>query len=759
MKKTIALCCLFATCTSIFAQTSISKKDFKSPNFSFKPAPFWHMNGTMTNQGLDSQMRDIKYKSNFGGVTILPVSAQKGFTGDVVYPGTAPAYLTEGYFDSYTRILDNANNLGLKVVWYDDLDFPSGSAGGRMKKLYPEDTRKILTKTDSIVNGPLLLEMTVPNGKIMAAVAMNTVTKSRVDISKNIINQSFRWEAPAGKWKIMFFTCDVVSNSDMPNDVAVDYLDPIAVKKYIVLNNEAFAKRYQKYFGKTITQIFFDDVGFFTLDKHGERTWTKGFNEKFMSLYHKDPSLLYPALWEDIGPETDAARVALFNTRAELLSEGFPKLVKEWCHQYGLKSSGHPPGNYEIQPVDMNGDIVKYYRHQDIPLMDLIFSHTHGRDGFKLISSSANMYDKPIVAAEIYGAIGWFNAEKFTQKTLYKAGMDVFVRGVNFLIPHGMWYNPAKAAVRIPPLISEYNPEIGPYLKDYNEWAGRVSYMLQGGKTVSEIAILYPIASLQSYFKFDANKTKSIGDWGKYASPTTDYLKLSDIFTMNVHRDFTFLHPEVLSSDQVTIADKIMTLHNELNEQQYKIVIMPGESTISLKSLEKIKTFYDQGGAVIATSELPMHAAEFGQDEEVIKIVQSIFSKPGININKNGGKAIYINNPTVSILSETLLALKISADVQFENNPQPNAGEGALSYIHKIKDGKNIYFIANSAEESVHTFVELKGQLHLEQWNPNTGMTEALTNAQYIQKEGIVYTRLPLNLNPIQSTFLIESNK
>ncbi len=758
MKKTIALACIVAFSNFLFAQTSFSKKDFKSPNFSFKPSPLWHMNGAMTNEGLDTQMRDIKYKSNFGGVTILPVTAQKGFTGDLVYPGTAPAYLTEGYFDRYTRILDNANNLGLKVIWYDDLDFPSGSAGGRMKQLYPEDTRKILTKTDSIVNGPLLISMSVPNGKLMAAVAMNTVTKKRIDISSKINNQSFNWQAPAGKWKIMFFTCDVVRNSEMANDIAVDYLDPIAVKKYIDLNNEAFAKRYQKYFGKTVTQIFFDDVGFFTLDKHGERTWTNGFNEKFKLIYHIDPDLLYPALWEDIGAETDAARVALFNTRAELLSEGFPKLVKDWCHKYGLKSSGHPPGNYEIQPVDMNGDIVKYYRHQDIPLMDLIFSYTHGRDGFKLISSSANMYDKPVVAAEIYGAIGWINDEKFTQKTLYKAGMDVFVRGVNFLIPHGMWYNPSKDAVRIPPLISEYNPEIGPYLKDYNEWAGRVSYMLQGGKTVSDIAMLYPIASLQSYFKFDANGSKSIGDWGKYASPTTDYLKLSDMFTMNVHRDFTFLHPEVLSSEQITIEDKTMTLHNDMNEQKYKVIIMPGESTISVKALEKIKTFYDQGGMVIATSELPMHAAEFGQDEQVINLVQSIFNKPGINSNANGGKAIYINQPTATILSETFSKFQIGADLQFENNPQPNAGEGALSYIHKIKDSKNIYYIANSSEEAVNTFVELRGQLHLEKWNPNTGMTEVLRDIKYIEKDGMVYTKLPLYLSAIQSIFLIESN-
>ncbi|MES1217481.1 MAG: glycosyl hydrolase, partial [Bacteroidota bacterium] len=337
----------------VFAQNTDLKKLFKDPPAQYKPMPFWHMNGKLTNEGIDSQMRDVKYKSNFGGITVLPVSAQPGFGNGKVFPGMDPAYLSDGYFQFYERILNNAQKLGLKIVWYDDLDFPSGSAGGRMKKLYPADTRKVLSKKDTVVNGTASLTMIVPSGTLMAAVAMNTATKERVDVSKSVSGGQLTWNVPAGEWRVMLFTCDVV-NSNMANDIAVDYLDPQAINKYVELNNEQFAKRYKKYFGNTINQIFFDDVGFFTLQAHGERTWTNKFNEKFKAIYGKDPALYYPALWTDIGPETSAARVALFNTRAVLLSEGFPKVITEWCDKYGLKSSGHPPGNYEIQPVDMN---------------------------------------------------------------------------------------------------------------------------------------------------------------------------------------------------------------------------------------------------------------------------------------------------------------------------------------------------------------------------------------------------------------------
>ncbi len=159
---------------------------FKNPPGQYKPMPFWHMNGRLTNEGIDSQMHDVKYKSNFGGVTVLPVTSQANFTGKKMFPGMEPAYLSDEYFTFYKRILDDARKENLHVIWYDDLDFPSGSAGGRMKQLYPNDTRKILSKKDTVVAGNAILQMPVPAGVLMAAVAMDTGTRQRMEISASI---------------------------------------------------------------------------------------------------------------------------------------------------------------------------------------------------------------------------------------------------------------------------------------------------------------------------------------------------------------------------------------------------------------------------------------------------------------------------------------------------------------------------------------------------------------------------------------------
>ena len=50
--------------------------------------------------------------------------------------------------------------------------------------------------------------------------------------------------------------------------------------------------------------------------------------------------------------------------------------------------------------------------------------------------------------------------------------------------------------------------------------------------------------------------------------------------------------------------------------------------------------------------------------------------------------------------------------------------EGALTYIHKVKDDRDIYFFANSSPKDVDTKVVLRGRKTLAIWNPHTGAQE-----------------------------------
>ncbi|MCP4453355.1 MAG: hypothetical protein GY809_18000 [Planctomycetes bacterium] len=507
--------------------------------------------------------------------------------------------------------------------------------------------------------------------------------------------------------------------------------------------------------------IFYDDIGF--------PSGTAGGQLK----------KLYPALWHDIGPDTAAARVAMFGFRAELLSEGFPRKVQQWAAAHAVQSSGHAMGQYHPQPTFLGADHIKFYEHSDIPMIDSIHYYGHGRPGFKLTSSAACSYDRPLTTVEIYGNF----RETFDAHMLYRNGMELFARGANVFLPHGMWYNPK--AVRIKPLISDYNADISADLGAYNEWVGRASLLLQGGRPVVDIGVLYPIAAMQAHARLDAvvdrPRVKGNVHPGLYVPPESDLNRLSDCLTGSIRRDFTFLHPEILD-ERCDIDGPLLWLKNKVNHQAYRVLIMPGCRVIHWSNLKTIKAFYEAGGQVVATTMLPTQSAEFGHDADVQEVIEHIFgmapdtSLPDKRIvihgNANGGKACFIprfkQDPRA--LADALAVASPVADVAFDPGaprlthlPQSGSGPpkegqhtGMLSYLHKVKAGRHLSFMANSTDAPVDTQVVLRGDLDLQCWNPHDGTMEDV-DTRVITERGIRCTQTHLKLDALKTVFLVET--
>lgn len=724
------------------SQKGSLEQQFSNPPKEYRPMPFWHINGHMTREGVRQQVKDAKELAGFSGITLLPLA-----TWEKNPYGTTPQFLSEEYFERYSDLLEVAEELDMEVILYDDNDFPSGMAGGMIEENHPEHSMKRLDKIEKEIIGPTIYEDTIPQGQLMAAVAMNTKTLERIELSNQIQDGKIRWEVPNGPWKVMFFNLSLYGSHKAW--LVVDFMDTLGVQHVIDYTYEEYAKRYQQYFGDRINIAFFDDVGFWRFPK----AWTPAFNDKFEELNGFTPEEYYPALWYNIGPQTAAIRNAFFKTRAELLAEGYPRMAGEWAERHGLKSTGHPPGNYQDTPIDMNGDIFKFYRHTQIPLLDVIVNREYGRDGFKLISSAAEYYDRPIVATEIYGA---FRKQLFDSLELYRAQLECFARGVNFVIPHGLWYDTAH--MRIPPLVSPYNPRIGPALPDYSTYVGRSCLLLQRGKRISEIGVLYPFEELAGWFRFDDPENPR---QGRFISPETDYKEVSRLLTSEIRRDFTFIHPEFLLEDKYEIEDGALHLNNAENQQTYRALILTGCHTISAKTLAKIYRFYESGGTVISTTQLPYQSSEPGEDARVQEIIQQMFgvinvkeweAKPVYSENEARGKSIFIPNLSEATLIQTLDEYVPQADVLFSPNPDISTEAGTFDYLHKEQDGQDVFFFSNSSDDVIDTEVWLRGALELTEWNPHTGKITSLVSRKE-QKEGVDYTIVDLTLMPVKSVF------
>jgi hypothetical protein len=573
---------------------NIMRQDFANPPLSFKSSPLWFWNTTLNK----SQTRKVLVDSRNAGYYGLGILPSEGMN---------PAFMTPEYLDQYKAAVEMADSLGMKLYLYDEFYFPSGMAGGLLVKQYPEAVSKRLDMDLFETKGSQSFDHPVNSGTFMGAVGMETNSLKRIDLSDKLSNGYLKGELPSGDWKVMIFTLKPDSSSGRNH---VDYLSPEAVQRFIELTYEKYYKAFPDHFGTTIEYAFYDEPTLRWVE--GGRTWTEEFNNKFKKHYGFSPVIYYPAMWFDIGPETQYARNLLFGFRADLYSKGFPKTINDWCNAHNIKLTGHVDQEEIVNPVALCGDLMKAFKYQDIPAVDEIFYYGRSSKIYKVISSAANNYDRSVVATECYGA-----TRKMTIENLYKEAMDQFAKGINLMEPHAVWYT---EKVDIQPDLSPTSIKFGSSLPEYNKYIGRLQSMLQGGQHVADIGVLYPIASLQGSYHFGP------GDpgMGGVIPSEADYLDIGEMLALEIRKDFTFIHPEILDEKCRITGNKIQ-LMNKVDKEEFKTVIIPGSQMIQLTNLQKIKEFYDQGGIVIATSLLPDRSAEQGKDEEVRQIIKYIF--------------------------------------------------------------------------------------------------------------------------------------
>lgn len=732
---------------------TFSTEQFKKPPVHYWPRPLWFWNNTTVNgDEIVKQMQAIRDECGYGGFGVLPFGKKFG-----------PEYLSDDYFKLYGTMLQKAKDLNMTISLYDEFGFPSGSVGAtgtgdgipRFKLKFPEQTIKRLDKFEDEIIGPVLYEKKIPTGKLMGVVAMNTTSLKRIDLFKYISDGELKWKVPSGKWKIMFFCC---VKDGRP---IVDYLDPEASRNFTKMAHDVYYNCFKEFFGTVISGTFFDEPSMF----HAKfRMWTDQFNIKFKKKYGFSPVLFYPAMWYDIGPDTQSARNYLFGFRAELYAKGFTKEVNDWSVAHGITATGHTAPEEALIPVNSSGDLMKSFKYLEIPGIDKIGGHRPAESFYKVISSAAYNWDKKLVMSETYGAMPDPDPKvpgNLSWNEIFSIAMDQYAKGINMLIPHAVWYD--NKNVTFKPELSNRNPLYADSLQIFTQFLGRLNVMLQNnGRHVADIAIVYPISSLLGEHSFDGPKGPSnidgwidpANEYYKNAVSEIDYIDLANWLTNVAGKDFTFLHPEILD-EKCRIADGELHLGNKTNWESYKILIVPSCKTISISNLQKIVDFYKHGGKLIFTTRLPFKSVETGKDKRIVSLMRSILPKGEaegtILSNSKGGKVCFINHPDGIKLLEVLQQMNNSFDVDYPVNED-------IRYIHKVIGNRNLFYFANIGGTAIKTQVKLRGDFNLEGWDPHIGELQKLIKEK-TRNNDTFFSTIILNLKPYHSFFLVEKNE
>lgn len=699
------------------------------------------------------------YLGMWGGNT--SVWSEEFLEGSGQEPSGGIAYLSEAYFDLYAKAIEAGLRYGNPpLVFYDEVGYPSGVAGGLFYSKYPKHASKSLEKEERDMTGPGRVEIQIPEDHVpVGAVRMKLGTHELVDISDQINpRQLLICDVPEGNWKVMGFYLDPRASLGQGRKSGyMDFLSEEAVKLFIDLVYQSHYDHLKKYFGTVLKITHYDEPA---LHSTNGRAWTPRFNELFEMEHGYNPMKYYPAMWYDIGPNTAAIRNDLFGFRAKLFSESYIKQHDDWCREHNMIFSGHLDQEEIANPVPVNGDLMLMFKYQGAPGIDDIWWWGRENRSYKLVSSAAYNWDKPIVFAETYA--GWRG--EMNSDIVYKVAMDHTAMGANFM----------TGAV----------PRMGDKTPENDRFIGRLNYMIQHGQHISDVAILYPIASLQASFRFlDWEKVRpadvAYAREGGFVPPETDYIELGELIFRGLRQDFTFLHPSVLQDRCIIQNDKLI-LDNEVNRETYSALIIPGSRVLSVETARKIQAFYEAGGTVIATKILAEQSRELGRDAEVKRIMGKVFGLPDdgpstasfersidefmvyfVNRNDAGGNAYFLPDYTPEIMQTIMREVIPVWDVDIEEPMWPltigPGYNGSLTYIHKVKDDRHIYFFSNSSDKAVDSQVTLRGSMDLSVWDPMNGEIRTMEVTHLQGEDGQELTRVPLQLDPVTALFFVEN--
>ena len=750
------------------------RKCFINIKNEFRPIPFYHLDGDISDEDeIISQLTGFK-KSGYGGVALLPVTE------------TLPEFGTEPYYEAYEKVLDRLKKMNMKAIYYDDKDFPSGWANGELAEKYPDAVSKMLVMREYMCNENEIVHRKIEDGTLMSVVGFEIDYHEIVDLRPNLKDGFIDWQTPRGNWCILQFYCRTNTNSKY-----VNYLNYTASQKFVNLTYKRFTERFADYIGTVVDMTFYDDIQFKAPNR---RSWDDTFNDVFIEEFGFDPAPYYPALYMDIGINTAHMKALFFNCRALMLNKGFFKAVSDFTKAHGLIATGHVAEPKTIASPWLHGDSMLYQKFAGAVGLDLVHAYGYGTNGIKLASSSAYNFDKELVTCEIFG-----NYRMLNKEIMYKNAMNTFARGVNFMIPHTLWFS-GKA--RIPHEVSHRNPEYKDMLPAFNDFLSRCQVLLQGGRHICDIAMLYPIYSLQA--QTHLYEGPEMGFEFPITPANADFMNLMNILSNYCCRDYTLLHPETLL-ERCYSEDGILYLSNDINFEQYRVLIVPGTMMISIKNMRQIEKFYNEGGKVIATMELPSIAFEYSEtenfDDEVNTIVKNIFGVCADEVNKfkdyycnendNGGKAYFLLSEQTAAdgteyvdpveFNKILESFNIPFDLEISDLPKiKNTGilnlnlpdflaitanmgierSGTLNYIHKKHAGCDIYYFANSTNVDYEGVISFKGKFTVEEWNPHNGKIKKV-QSENLNIKGEIYTQINAIIENTQSLFYIcvQNNK
>lgn len=685
---------------------------FQNPPLGYGEVAFyWWLGDPLTKERLSWQIDRLKEKDVLGLQVNYAHSDQGGQIYGLTLPSDPPLF-SEDWWNLFGWFLQEAKKRDMSVSLSDyTLGVGQGSYMDEILKDCPDLRGATLSQETRTIDGGKELTWEVPDNAI--AVTAYRIKEgaiesgSGVDLRAQIFGKTLRWTPPdAESWQVVAVKYTV-------NPYSVDPLNQKLGEQVIEKFFQRFVDRNPGEAGKGLNFFFSDELDF----RVGGNLWTARFADEFKKRKGYDVVPELPALFVDIGPKTPKIRLDFRDVMVSLEEESFFRPVFEWHNQHGMLY-GCDHGGRGLQ-VDEFGDYFRTQRWMTGPGCDQPHLDANIIKN-KVASSITHLYERPRTWLEGYHSSGWgTNLEQLTAAT-----MRNFAMGQNLLTLHGLYYSIHGGWWEWAPPCNHFRMPYWEHMGDYMDMVQRLSYLLSQGRHRCDVAILYPVAPVES------------GMGGQEAVKAAFQLGES-LYKKGI--DFDFI--DFQSVDRAKIENKQLAVSGEI----YKVLVLPAMKAIRFSALRKAADFQNQGGIVISVGALPEASERIGRDDLALDaLVKGIFSlsareSAGVQEirkhgNKFGGLGIWAQKPEQALAEIASL---------FPRDFTPASDN--VDVMHRKIGARDIYMVYGAAKNSECEF-RAKGRVEL--WNPWSGEVKPLPNI--FQTVNGTRVRMPLEASEAQ---------
>ncbi|MCJ7840848.1 hypothetical protein MUB24_08010 [Lederbergia sp. NSJ-179] len=655
------------------------QEQFLHPAEEFTPVPFWFWNDRLSKEDICRQIHDFH---------------EKGVTGFVLHPRIGIPreieYLSDEFMEFVEIAVQEADQLGMSVILYDEAMYPSGSANGKVVKENPDYASRGLKMVEyPCKGGTNEFVLHVEKGETVVSVqAVKKLSESSISYHctqlLEVKNNKVQFTTPDhGEWSVLLFvetfSQGTIRGIHFGEDdgephapPSTDLLNREAVNKFIQLTHDTYFAKLKRYFGNTIIAMFTDEPDILGRGSLGGlKPWTNQFLDFYKRNGNEETDL--PVLWLDAGEKTALIRKKYRKTVHLKMTESYYQPISKWCADHQIALTGHPAASDDIGLLD----------HFQIPGQDVVWRWV-GPEGGKAIEGHHSTAGKCSADAarhrgrrrnlnEFLGVCGKESAWALSPGDM-KWYMDwLFVRGVNLLCPHAFYYSidGKRRSHERPPDVGPNNLW-WPYYKQFAQYMKRLSWLMTDSTNETTIAVLCE----------------------------EDFLPWKIVKPLYENQiEFNYLEESLFQSD-CTVDGGVIRIAN----QKYEVVVIEDHRHFDSKIIPKLAKFVADGGKVIIWDEgdspLPNLEATFITTAE--EIVEAI---PALNRN--------------------------------EFHLIPSDPSIRLSKVRK--DQLIFYFIVNEGEDNYQGQFCLKEEGKVEIWDPWNATIEGCS----VYEDGMVSLILP----------------